>query len=344
MEGRALAQFTSPKGPLSDLGRSSSVTVPGLLYYCREEHVLVFEDLGTLLTLFEYLAAIPNENTFTSISAQEPCQKIGLRIGEFFARLHSPNSLEQVSISTSGDLQNNLVKDLVLQAAVMTIEDYLTRFDIPGVHKLFSRVLADYQRDDLPLERCFALGDFTPGAVLLAVSGDGDQPIGVIDWEFSGVGRGPNGDMSQFLASLHLLLMAASPGSQRQSAIESLIQGVCSAYRQHSSKWLPQPHLKMPTGWGATQGGLEAPLENLQVFRSALILHGREMINNAVQREWPGSTQKECSVLIQEMVRKGAWYIERAGDNVKEMLDTMNVEQLLQEGGGIMLRLFGVED
>jgi hypothetical protein len=100
----------------------------------------------------------------------------------------------------------------------------------------------------------------------------------------------------------------------------------------------------MPTGLGATQGGLEAPSENLLVFRSALILHGREMINNAVQREWPSSAQKECSVLIQEMVRKGAWYIERAGDNVKEMLDTMNVEQLFQEGGGIMLRLFGVED
>jgi aminoglycoside phosphotransferase (APT) family kinase protein len=82
----------------------------------------------------------------------------------------------------------------------MTIEDYLTQFYIPGVHTLFSRVLVDYQRDRLSMERCFTLGDFAPGAVLLAVSGDGDQPIGVIDWEFSGVGRGPDEDMSQFLA------------------------------------------------------------------------------------------------------------------------------------------------
>jgi len=225
----------------------------------------------------------------------------------------------------------------------MTIKDYLTRFNIPGVHSLSSRVLTDYQRDDLPMERCFALGDFTPGAVLLAVS-DGDQPLGIIDWEFSGVGRGPNGDMPQFLASLHLLLLAASPHSPRQSAINLLIQGACSAYRQHSSKWLPQPHLKPPTGLSVTQRDPEVPSESLQVFRSALILHGRELINNAVEREWPDSPQKESSVLIQEIVRKGAWYIERAGDDIEEMLDATNVEQLLQEDSRIMLRLFGIEN
>lgn len=225
----------------------------------------------------------------------------------------------------------------------MTIRDYLTRFNIPDAHSLFSRVLADYQRDGLPMERCFALGDFTPGAVLLAASGDGDQPMGIIDWEFSGVARGPNGDMPQFLASLHLLLLAASPHSPRQSAIDLLIQGFCAAYRQHSSKWLPQPHLKLPTGLGVTQRDLEVLSESLQVFRSALILHGRELINNAVEREWPDSPQKESSVLIQEMVRKGAWYIERAGNNIEEMLDATNVEQLLQEDSRIMLRLFGIE-
>jgi hypothetical protein len=100
----------------------------------------------------------------------------------------------------------------------------------------------------------------------------------------------------------------------------------------------------MLTGFSATQRDLEVPSESLQVFRSAMIVHGREMINNAVERVWPSSAQNECSVLIQEMVRKGAWYIDRAGSNVNEMLDAMDVEQLLQEGSGIMLRLFGVED
>ena len=68
------------------------------------------------------------------------------------------------------------------------------------------------------------------------------------------------------------------------------------------------------------------------------------MINNAVEKEWPSSPQKECSVLIQEMVQEGAWYIERAGDNVGDMLASTNVEQLLQEDSGITLSLFGVDD
>ena len=124
----------------SDLGRPSSVSVPELLYHSQQEHVLVFQDLGPSLTLYEYLAAISNTCiiTFTSTSALEACLKIGLRIGEFFARLHSPNSLEQVSKYTSGDVQNLLSKDLVLEAAVMTIKDYLTRFNIPGTQPLHS--------------------------------------------------------------------------------------------------------------------------------------------------------------------------------------------------------------
>jgi hypothetical protein len=127
----------------------------------------------------------------------------------------------------------------------MTIEEYLTQFKIPNAQMLFPRVLAHYQRVNMPEERCFVLGDFTPGAVLLAASTDWMQSISIIDWEFSGVGRGPNGDMSQFLAVLHLLLMAAPPGSQRHSALDSFIKGVCSAYNKHSSKQLAQQDLLM---------------------------------------------------------------------------------------------------
>lgn len=76
----------------------------------------------------------------------------------------------------------------------------------------------------MPEERCFILRDFTLGAVLLAASGDGTQSMGAIDWEFSGEGRGPNGDMPQPLAGTHLLLMAAPLGSQRCSALDSFIQ------------------------------------------------------------------------------------------------------------------------
>ena len=74
-----------------------------------------------------------------------------------------------------------------------------------------------------------------------------------------------------------------------------------------------------------------------------MILHGREMINNAIERTWPNLTKKETNVLVQEMVRKGAWYIERAEDDVGKMLEAGNWEQLLKEDSRIMLNLFGIK-
>jgi hypothetical protein len=247
-------------------------------------------------------------------------------------------------MSTSGNLENPLIKDLVLQAAVMPVKDYLERCEIPFAQGLYDRVVSDYQRTNVPAENCFALGDFTPSAVLIATSGQ--QPLGIIDWEFSGVGRGPNGDMAQLLACLHLLLMAASPNYQQYSAVESLIQGICSSYRRHSSQWFEQLHLRKATAPNADEPEphTSSEAEHLQIFRSALILHGREMVNNAIDRQWPSSSQKESSALVQKMVRKGVWYMERAGDDLKGMLDAANLEELLMEDGRIMLGLFGIEN
>lgn len=207
---------------------------------------------------------------------------------------------------------------------------------------LFHRVLADYQRANMPEERCFVLGDFTPGAVLLAGFGNGMQSMGIVDWEFSSEGRGPNGDRSQFLAVLHLLLMAALPGSQRHSALDSFIQGVCLAYNRHSSRRLEQQDLLMLSKSDAAQTEPRTRSQNLQMLRSALILHGREMINNAVEQEWQDSPHKEHSVLVQEIVQKGAWYLERAGDSVEEMLEPANVEELTKGDGRVVLGLFGL--
>lgn len=162
IEARALAQFTAPDGRLSNLGRPSSVIVPELLYHSIEEHVLVLKDLGHLLTLYQYFSAIPDVEISAPMPSQEASQRLGSRIGEFFGRLHSPGSRDLARTAVSGDLANPLSKDLTLQAAVSTIDEYLTRFDIPNAKILFSRVLADYQRVNTPAEQCFVLGDLTP--------------------------------------------------------------------------------------------------------------------------------------------------------------------------------------
>ena len=168
--------------------------------------------------------------------------------------------------------------------------------------------------------------------------------MAVIDWEFSGEGRGPNGDISQFLAVMHLLLMTALPGSQRHIASVSFIQGVCLAYNKHSSRLLAQEDLHMFSASDAAQIEPRSASPHRQILRSALILHGREMINNAVEQEWLGSPHKGRDVLVQEMVQKGAWYLERAGDSVDGMLDPANMEELIKGDGQIVLGLFGIRN
>lgn len=340
MEARALAHFNPPDGPLCDLRRSTSVTVPKLLYHHTEEHILVIEDLGPLVTLSEYISAIGNVKAASLLPWREPYRTLGARIGDFFGHLHSSESRAKVKTANSGTFENSLVKDLILQEAVIPIQKHLTRFNIPNASILFRRVLEDYQRANLPSEQRFVLGDFTPGAILLPTErGDGWQTLGVIDWEFSGLGRGPNGDMAQFLAHLHLLLMAAFGEDQRYHALESFISCICATYRMQSLTWLGDLSLRSPHPAAATSA-----LESLQIFRSALILHGREMINNAAEQNCSGSGHNEGPHLIQEMVQKGAWYLERAGSDVEEMLDGANVNELFKEDHRIMLNLFGITD
>jgi len=52
-------------------------------------------------------------------------------------------------------------------------------------------------------------------------------------------------------------------------------------------------------------------------------LHGREMINQAVERK--------RGLSVSEMVQAGAWYSERAGENVEGMLEEENWIELIKE-------------
>lgn len=55
----------------------------------------------------------------------------------------------------------------------------------------------------------------------------------------------------------------------------------------------------------------------------------------AVEREW--STE---GLSVSEMVQAGAWYLERAGEDVEDMLEEGNWEELTREDHGVILRLF----
>jgi hypothetical protein len=89
-------------------------------------------------------------------------------------------------------------------------------------------------------------------------------------------------------------------------------------------------------------GSAEASFQ-LCIFRSALILCGREIINQAVERDWAGSRLGQNDESAREMVQNGARYIRLAGDNLGEMLDIANWKDILGDDDPAMLVLFGLE-
>jgi len=317
-----------PDGPLAPLLQPVSISIPRVLHHDAEHHVLVFEDLGPLLTLDRYLAAFSREASQLSAAAEKACEQIGARLGGFFGELHSPRSLRLVLQSASHDLANVFTRDLVYEFAVLPVRGHLEKYAIQDPGLLFARVQQDYERALVDGEPCFVLGDFTPGAVLLGRSGDGSQKMGVIDWEFSCCeGRGPNGDMAQCLAALHVSLLASPAGSDAFLATRALVRGMCSAYSRHLAGWLPETR---PRGNPPNE-----PLV-LHLFRSALILHGREIINHAVDGEWPPSFS------VADAVGLGAWYLRVAGSDVQDMIQEANWQQLLKEDHRMMLNLFNL--
>ena len=126
----------------------------------------------------------------------------------------------------------------------------------------------------------------------------------MIDWEFATIkqGRGINGDMAQFLASFHALLLSLP---RTYETVDIFVRGVCGAYAERSgiASKVRDAHRRKDT-----------TDPSLGIFRSALILLGRETINQAVDLEekWE---ENGSGTSVAEMVQAGAWYIQRAGED-----------------------------
>lgn len=117
--------------------------------------------------------------------------------------------------------------------------------------------------------------------------------------------------------------------------VEGFVRGLCAAYAELSSV-----ALRVRDAVGKLEKNAAADA-SLGIFRSALILLGRETINQAVDLEgrW---VENGSGVSVGEMVRAGAWYFQRAGDDVEEMLAEENWAELMREEKGIILGLFGL--
>ncbi|KAL0938035.1 uncharacterized protein CTRU02_207766 [Colletotrichum truncatum] len=293
---------------------SATVTVPKLIHHDPELHILILEDLGPLITLWETFLSQPSPLT-VSLNLQP----LGRRVGRFFAHLHRP-SLPSSVRSAWGDravgLENSFTDDLVFEAAVQPVLERLKQQDIPNAEQLYERIVEDYRRPKYTYTPRMAMGDFHTGSILtnaLADPSAADEHLAaVIDWEFASInGRGVNGDMAQFLAWVHCFLLSLSPGDERGRLVaEGFVRGLCAAYAEESGLDLAA-----------------AEEETRQLLRSALILHGRQMINEAFDWDWKVGGPK-----VAEMVRVGAWHVQVAGEGVEDMMGRHEVAEALGMG------------
>ncbi|EXJ66918.1 uncharacterized protein A1O5_10113 [Cladophialophora psammophila CBS 110553] len=226
-------------------------------------------------------------------------RRIGEKLGMFFARLHDTSSIRSILGAARHEQGEVLLRDrsgqqspqadvfpsvpemktVIHEHVIKPIRSHLLKFpsllDEAEAEILFAAVEADFLRPTPPEEQCVVLGDCWTGTVLVdlrpAAGGDTDVGVGVIDWEFSKLrGRGVNGDVSQFLAHLELLRVAAHarPNGQASghlSAINAIIEGFVRKYKLGQTK--------------SSDG-------DSGLLRSACLSHGAEIINGAFWKTW----------------------------------------------------------
>jgi hypothetical protein len=356
IEADALSLFSSAApSSLQHISDSSSVSVPAVLYHDRDAYVLVLSDFGRLPNLSDvfgdlgghtfgietpkfYHDLIPAKTQNLTTDQTAFFRNVGSRLGQFFSCLHRPESCAKALAQyPPNHFRIPEIRDAVLELAITPVGNQIQLFpDLASREeaRTFAQWLVeDFKRETLGDERSFILGDSWTGAVLTSSRLIPNNPtaytVGVIDWEFAGIGRGVHGDMSQFLAHLELLRISAQQNSVflgHLQAVEIMIDSLTSAYSRASGteKDHSYPRDKIQTLRPRDSSCLAA-----KKMRSAFLSHGAEMINVAFWKEWvcvssdcPGEkdgqhtkTQHEC-ILVRRMVEQGLWYLRHACKDV----------------------------
>lgn len=255
------------------------------------------------------------------------------------AELHSPNTLEKLGQKCGNHFDNPNISSVVYENMVIPIRRRLVDFNIPDSEALYSRITQDAVRHDESWERSFMHGDLWTGSVLL------DWPrICVIDWEFAGIGRGVNGDMAIIFAQLHLHLIEAQDGGSAEAALRTLIRSTAKEYRYQHQRAAACKGVKDLRLQGSRGG--DFPVKLVSTIRSAFIMHGRKMINNAIERDWKCGCCKgkpklkvNCK-LVRKMVDQGVWYVRTAANDTTEFVKEANWNEVKEEEEKVMLSLF----
>lgn len=280
--------------------------------------ILLLEDLGEVVNLFERVKVWAQSPASPKVNST--VSRIGNILGHSLATMHSRETARKIESrpETAEILSQSLTDDVVWYLAMEIFPEYLA--NVPKAEVYYQRLVEDIRTPQYAYPACLVHGDFNFGNIMLPLSPDLDdlRPF-IIDWEFATTnGRGVNGDVSEFLSILHCRLVSAR---RQQPALGDLLRQLCNSFS---------------SGYRQT-AALECKMErgdlSSQLYRSTLLLNGRDMINYAKD----ACTEDET---FDEMMGIGLWYLERACDNMDDFLQKSNLSELVKEDEGLVRSLF----
>ena len=274
--------------------------------------VLHVQDLGDVFRLKDALndwSILKDQH-----AARDRIRRIAFILGTSLARLHSreSSSFLESRPDSCRILSQNLTDDVVWYLMMERLPRYLTQAT-PEKAEEYNRRLVEDIKHEYP--SCLMHGDFNFGNILLSRSVDQAQPY-VIDWEFAtSNGRGVNGDVPEFLAMLHCLVVAKYDA--HADLIRLLCRDFCEAYGEQSCLKCAMTVDDLPT----------------QLYRSTMLLVGRNMVTFA-------HDNCEDDESFNDMIRVALWYFEHAGADIHHFVSDANKESLKQEDEQFLHRLF----
>ena len=371
-EAQALKFFLAPpQGLLHEIFVDSQVVIPELLYHDADASVLIMSDLGELPNLTDifsdlggYIAdAMITDYQHAGLFETEAGRSsifhvAGVRLGRFFAHLHSNSTYSKIHARyPDTPFVNEEIHSVVLRGSIRPIENLLLKFpDLVSTREasyLTQILIDDFLRGPSSEETSFVLGDCWPAAFLISsasTTSPGGQrsslTVGVIDWEFSGYGRGPHGDLAQLLAHLDLLRIIAAQDrtifAKQGEAVDTLLTSLVSSYTSTRSHISPEAH--DGPDWRDDERRLDPTQLPATMLRSAFLSYAAELINCAFRKEWvcimpdcvraPGGEhtkiKHEC-LLVKKIVQQGLWYLEHGCNSLEKFCGEENWSEIKAE-------------
>ncbi|CZT10921.1 uncharacterized protein RCO7_03527 [Rhynchosporium graminicola] len=283
--------------------------------------------------------------------------KIGNSIGEFFAKLHAPSTINRIPSQELLEFENLNVKEFNYSYRIQDLKCILRGAGIRDYSALMKIIIKDW-KEPAGVD-CFAIGDLTTESFLLQDTDSlsligwkpelllADHTLGLIGWQFAGPGRGINGDMAKLFASIRILTADTVVGDAKHFAATALLKAIIKSYCRQSRKLSPPDgHLSVDgqLSWNGQEwdrASREFPQETMAILRSAFIVYGRSLIDAAWAEyelckcdSGPHPYEELCGVRG-SLLGDGVWHIRMAGIDVLEFEN--NWRMVMEDGTSPLL-------